>query len=128
MSVGDKTTLVAQGDAAVKPGVGDGGVFLNPAQAEGGAGVTPVEIIAVSGQGTPQATAICKPLDHLGQVILSGVTIGSVVIMPIPQFAASGDQGFLATLDATDVSSNTTVSTSYVHINKNKFVRFKTGT
>jgi hypothetical protein len=126
VEIGDKTTLAVQGDAAVKPGLGDGGIFLNPAAAAAGAGVTPVEIIVVSGQGTPSAIAVAKPLDSVGNVITSGTTFGDCIVLPFPQFAASGDKGYLATVDAQIQSAgNVTKSVNFIQISRPAFLRYR---
>jgi len=95
VQVGAKTTLAAQGNAKVTPGDTIGTIYLN-GTASSAAGVVPVEITAVANQGSPLAKAICRPLDHNGQVVTSGTLYADVVPIPYPQFAASGDRGFLA--------------------------------
>lgn len=97
--VGDKTTLAVQGDAPVSAGPSNGSIFIN-GTASDAAGVTPVEIISVTNQGTTSAIAVCKELglDASNQLsIASGELFYNVVPIPFPQFAASGDRGFLAT-------------------------------
>jgi hypothetical protein len=99
VSVGDKTTLAAQGDAIIKPGNNDGTVFIN-GTTQAGAGVTAVEIIQVVSEGTNDALATCRELgiDSAGQYsIASGELFLNVVPIPFRQFAASGDRGFLST-------------------------------
>lgn len=104
VQIGDKTTLAAQGDAPVSPGASEGRIFINGTTQEQQAGVTPVEIIAVSNQGLDTALATCKQLglgfdDRLS--IASGTLFFNVVPIPFRQFAASGDRGFLTTFTET---------------------------
>jgi hypothetical protein len=124
VSIGEKTTLAAQGNANIKPGTNNGdGIFINGTTSSA-AGVTPVEIIAVSNQGTSNALASCRLLDNTGAVITSGTLFTSVVPIPYRQFAASGDRGFLA---QTSVPSGLggTATVNFIEIVKPAFFRFR---
>lgn len=123
INVGDKTTLAVQGDGPVKPGNSVVGLYLNPTASDS-AGVKPYEIIAVSGQGTISALAVCKPLDVNGVVIMSGITVGSVIPIPYRQFATSGDRGFLSQVLVTDQTTGGTSRANFIQIAKPSFVRF----
>jgi hypothetical protein len=132
VEIGDKTTIASQGNAAVKPGVGDGGIFLNGTAQETTqtAGVMPVEIVEVQGQGTDLAFATCKVLgiDSNGRYsIASGTVYGDVIPIPFRQFAASGDRGFLTT--PTSVPSGgfgVTGPVNFVEIVRPAFGKFST--
>lgn len=95
IQVGAKTTLAAQGNAKITPGDTAGTIYLNGTSSSA-AGVVPVEITIVTNQGSATAKATCRPLDNNGQVVTSGTLYADVVPIPYPQFAASGDRGFLA--------------------------------
>lgn len=104
VTIGEKTTLAVQGDGKVKPGLGNGGVFVNGTTSDA-AGVTPVEIVAItSNVASSTARATCKELG-IGSdgtfSIASGTTFFNCVPIPFPEFASSGDRGFLTTPMAT---------------------------
>ncbi len=123
--IGEKTTLAVQGDAPVRPGfTNSDSIFVNPT-VTAGAGVSPVEVIDVSGIGTPEAIAVCKPLDSNGVLVSSGITFGDCVILPYPQFAASGDRGFLTNASVQNVTTVSNVSINFVHINRPAFLRYR---
>jgi hypothetical protein len=103
VAIGDKTTLAVQGDGPVSPGASDGTIFIN-GTAQDAAGVTAVEIISVSNGGSATARAVCREIGLAANgsfVVTSGELFYNVVPMPFPEFAASGDRGFLATSSAT---------------------------
>jgi len=100
VSLNDKTTLAVQGDGPVKPGASNGTIFINGTTQDAQAGVTPVEIVSVTEQGTQDALAVCKELGigSDGRFDLgSGQTFLNVIPIPFREFAASGDRGFLTT-------------------------------
>jgi hypothetical protein len=125
VTIGDTTTLAVQGNAPVKPGVNNGTIFINGTAAEG-AGVTPVEIVAVDQQGTLNAVAACRLLDSDGVVVppASGQVSSNVIPIPFRQFAASGDRGFLTTLSVGSGAFGATVTQNFVEIVKPAFFRF----
>jgi len=100
VEVGEKTTLAVQGDAPVSPGASNGTIFLN-GTAQESAGVTPVEIIAVTvdvGESTARATCRTLGLSTDGNLsVSSGTQFFNCVPIPFPELAASGDRGFLTT-------------------------------
>lgn len=103
VSIGDKTTLVSQGNAPVRPGPSNGTLYIygtTPAFA----GVTPVEITAVSNAGTNLALATCQELGFNSAGVFSlasGQLHYGAVPIPFREFAAVGDRGFLLTTTAT---------------------------
>lgn len=123
VAIGDRTTLAVQGDGPVSPGASNGTVFIN-GTVSSAAGVTPVEIVAVSNQGLATARATCTLLDYNGQLATSGATqYFNVVPIPYPQFATSGDRGFLST--ATVPSGfGVSVEVNFIEIVKPAFYRF----
>lgn len=123
VQVGDNTTLAVQGDAPIAPGFAAGGIFLN-GTVSAGAGVTPIEIISVSNEGTTLATAIARSLNSEGLSDLDGEIFSGVIVLPFRQFAASGDKGFLATPTVNDASSGSGVQTNFAMIVKPAFVKF----
>lgn len=127
VQIGDKTTLAAQGDAPVSPGASNGTLFIN-GTIQDSAGVTPVEIVAVSQLGTTQALATCKSLglDASNEfTTASGTTFFNVIPIPYRQFAASGDRGFLTTPTAIPSGGfGETASISFVEIVKPAFIRY----
>jgi len=100
VQVGDKTTIVTQGDGPVSPGASNGTIFLN-GTIQDAAGVTAVEIVAVtSNVGEATARVQCRELGLNADgtfSIASGDLFSNVVPIPFPEFAASGDRGFLST-------------------------------
>jgi hypothetical protein len=99
VAIGDKTTIVSQGDAPVSPGASNGTIFLN-GTVQDSAGVTAVEIMSVAQQGTNLALAFCQEVGLGSNGTLStasGQTYANVVPIPFREFAASGDRGFLST-------------------------------
>lgn len=95
VSIGDKTTLAAQGDCVVKPGFASDGVFLNPT-ANAGAGVIPAQIISLENMGSTYATAVVQVLNSSGIVEPTGDMYSGVVPIPYRQYSVIGDIGFLA--------------------------------
>lgn len=103
VQIGDRTTLAVQGNAPVSPGASDGTIFIN-GTTQAGAGVTPVEIIAVINPGQGVARALCKELGLNADgtfSIASGQLYPNCVPIPFPELAASGDRGFLTTPSTT---------------------------
>jgi hypothetical protein len=104
VAIGDRTTLAVQGDAPVSPGASNGTIFIN-GTVQSAAGVTPVEIIAVTtniGQATARVTCRQLGLNANGTFsIASGQLFGDCVPIPFPELAASGDRGFLTTPTST---------------------------
>lgn len=123
VSIGDKTTLSSQGDAPVKPGANNGRLFIT-GTVQSAAGVTPVEIVSLQNQGTASARAVCKILDNNGVMVTSGTQFTSVVPIPYPQFATSGDRGFLTTATVPSGVSGTNVSVNFIEIVKPAFIRY----
>ena len=109
VSIGDKTTLAAQGNAKITPGEMDGTVFLNGTTSSA-AGVVPAEIVAVSNGGTSVALATCYPLDGDGNIYTSGSVYTNVIPMPYRNIASSGMRGFLASVAVPSGSIVTTVN------------------
>lgn len=122
VEIGDKTTLAVQGDAPIAPGEGNGTIFLNGTTT--GAGVTPVEIISVTDQGTTDAIAVARILNDEGGSDEDGEQFSGCIVLPFRQFAASGDKGFLSSPIVEDVSSGSGVATNFVSIVKPAFVSF----
>jgi len=123
VSIGDKTTLAVQGDAPVSPGPNNGTIFIN-GTVQDAAGVVPVEITAITNEGTANARVTCEQLDVTGSVASSGTTFTNVIPIPFAQLAASGDRGFLA--DVTLPSgTGSTANQPYVQIVKSTFTRFE---
>jgi len=128
VAIGDRTSLVSQGDAPISPGASDGTVFVNGTTAAG-AGVTPVEIISVTNPATENALAVCKELG-LGSdgtySIASGELFTNVVPIPFRELAASGDRGFLASTTTTPSGGfGKTGSVSFVEIVRPAYRRFE---
>lgn len=121
LNIGQKTTLAAQGNAKITPGQANGTIFLNGTSSSA-AGVVPVEITVMSNQGLVNARAICRPLDHNGQMVSSGTIYLDVVPIPFPQFASSGDRGFLASAIVSSGAASVTVN--FIEIVKPAFHRF----
>jgi hypothetical protein len=124
VQIGNKTTLAAQGDAPVSPGASNGTIFINGTAQEQQAGVTPVEIVAVSNQGLPTALAQCRQLDYTGAIAASGNLYTNVIPIPFRQMATSGDRGFLATASVPSGVFGQTVEVNFVEIVKPAFFRF----
>lgn len=122
--IGDRTTLAVQGDAPVSPGTNNGTIFINGTAQEQQAGVTPVEIVGVSRQGTNTAVAQCRPLDYNGVMISSGTLYINVIPIPFRQMATSGDRGFLATTTVQSGVFGATAEVSFVEIVKPALFRF----
>lgn len=122
VEVGDKTTLAVQGDAPVSPGASDGTIFLNGTTT--GAGVTPIEIISVTNEGTTIAVAVAQALDSEGALDSNGTTFSGVIPIPFRQFAASGDRGFLSQPVVNDASTGSSVETNFCIIVKPAMVKF----
>lgn len=94
VQVGDRTTLAAQGDAAISPGPSFDGIFLNGTTTSNG---LPIQIINIVNPGTSGAIAICQQLNRTLDITSNFV---SGVVFPFPQFARVGDQGLaVATID-----------------------------
>lgn len=123
VSVGDRTTLTAQGNAKITPGDTNGTIYLNGTTSSS-AGVVPVEITSMSNQGLVTARATCRPLDSNGQVVSSGTIYSNVVAIPFPQFAASGDRGFLASAIVPSGASGATATVNFIEIVKPAFNKF----
>lgn len=104
VAIGDRTTMAAQGDAPISPGASNGTIFIN-GTVQDAAGVTPVEIIAVTsnlGQATARVTCHELGINPDGTFsIASGELFFNCVPIPFPELAASGDRGFLTTPTAT---------------------------
>lgn len=136
INVGEQTTLVAQGDADVTPGLGNDGIFINGTSF--GAGVVPVEIISVTNQGLLTATCVCQELNSDGSVTSfaldsngdvvngssNGDTYSGVVPIPFRQFATSGNRGFLATTTVPSASTGSGTSVSFVEIVTPPMIRY----
>lgn len=123
VSIGDRTTLAAQGDAIIKPGTTNGTVFIN-GSISAAAGVSPVEIISVNNQGLTTARAVCRGIDYNGQLHSSGTLYNDVIPIPFPQFATSGDRGFLTTATVPSGLFGNSVSVNFIEIVKPGFYRF----
>jgi hypothetical protein len=120
VNVGEKTTLAVQGDARVTPGVNTGdAIFLNGTVT---AGVTPVQIITVTSFGLENARATCVSLDTDGTISASGTTFADVRPIPFPQFAGSGDRGYLSTVSIPSGGGNANVN--FIEIVKPAFFTF----
>jgi hypothetical protein len=127
VAVNDNTTLAVQGDGPVSPGASNGTIFLNGTVTDS-AGVTPVEIISLTDEGTPNALAVCKELgigsDGLFN-IGSGQTFLNVLPIPFREFAASGDRGLLTTPTAVPSGGfGKTAAVSFVEIVRAPLRRF----
>jgi hypothetical protein len=138
VNVGDFTTLAVQGNAAVAPGAAvDNGLFIN-GTAGGGAGVSPVMIIRVNDQGTLNATAVCQELDSNGNLtgfaldsnndVVQGSSFGNTfsgtLILPFPQFATSGQKGFLTTASVPNASTGSGVNVNFVSVVTPAYLRY----
>lgn len=123
VAIGDKTTLAAQGDAPIAPGEGNGTIFLNGTTTDT-AGVTPVEIISVEDQGMTSAIAVARILNNEGASVEDGDQFSGCIVLPFPQFAASGDKGFLSSPTVENPSTGSGVVTNFVSIVKPAFVSF----
>ena len=125
--IDDKTTLAVQGDAPVSPGPSNGTIFINGTVQEA-AGVTPVEIVSLTQEGTDLALAVCQELGLAGDgrySIASGETFANVIPIPWRQMATSGDRGFLTTPLATPSGGfGQTGPVSFIEIVKPAFFRF----
>jgi hypothetical protein len=117
VEVGDKTSLVVQGDAPVSPGASNGTIFIN-GTAQEGAGVTAVEITSISGLGAPDASAIVQSLDAGGSLDSNGTITSGVIPIPNRHLAQVGDQGFLATVTIGSGTAN------FMQIAREGFTRF----
>jgi hypothetical protein len=128
VAIGDKTTLAAQGNAKITPGNSDGTIYLNGTTGTAAAGVTPVEIVSMTNQGSPNALAVCQELGigsdgHYS--IASGATYFNVVPIPFREMAASGDRGFLTTPDSVPSGGfGQTATISFVEIITTALRRF----
>jgi len=122
LTIGQKTTLAAQGDAKITPGNSDGTIYLNGTTSSA-AGVVPVQIISVAHQGLITARATCQVIDYQGALVTSGTLYTDVVPIPFAQFATSGDIGFLAT--ATVPSGASTANINFIEIVKPAFFRYQ---
>ena len=126
VNIGEKTTLSVQGDAPVKPGLNEGTIFINGTST--GAGVTPVEIISVSSRGTINAKAVCRliNLDSNGTIITptSGTLFNNVLPIPFPQFATSGDRGFMTSYTIPSGGFGKEASVQLIEIVKPAFWNF----
>jgi len=118
VAINDRTTLAVQGDAPVSPGPNNGTIFINGTAQEAQAGVTPVEIVAVTHEGLVTALAQCRPLDYNGDLIASGTLYTNVVPIPFRQMATSGDRGFLATVVVPSGSFGATAEVNFIEIVK----------
>lgn len=123
VTVGLNTTLAAQGNAKITPGQTNGTIYLNGTTSSA-AGVTPVEITIMANQGLVTARAVCRPLDSNGQLVTSGTLYTDVVPIPFPQFATSGDRGFLASAVVTSGDFGATATVNFIEIVKPAFFRF----
>jgi hypothetical protein len=125
VALNDRTTLAVQGDAPVSPGPNNGTIFINGTTQEAQAGVTPVEIVAVSNQGLATAKAQCRLLDHNGVMVPSGTLFTDVIPIPFRQFAASGDRGFLATATVPSGNFGGTAAVSFIEIVRPAYQKFR---
>lgn len=124
VSIGEKTTIAAQGDAVIVPGSNSNGIYLTPT-ASTGAGVIPVEVISISNRGTTSATAIVQTLNTSGLLELSGSTYSGVIPIPNRQFCVVGDQGFLANnVTVPVVGGASTSGANFMMIVRPAFSRF----
>ncbi len=129
VSIGDKTVLAVQGDAPVSPGASNGTIFIN-GTVQDTAGVSAVEIIKVSNQGQRSALATCRGItldtnySSNGNMIASGQYYYNVIPLPYPQFAASGDKGFLSTISIPSGGYGETALVNFIQIVKPAFVRY----
>jgi hypothetical protein len=125
VNIGEKTTLAVQGDAPVVPGRNNAGtVFLN-GTSSAGAGVTPVEVIEVSGIGTASAIALCRQLNFDGNVTVgSGTLFSDVIPLPFRELAASGDRGFLVSASVPNPAVGGSASRNFVEIVKPALFKF----
>lgn len=124
VSIGDRTNLSAAGNATIVPGSATDNIYIN-GTVTAGAGVSPVQIISVSNQGSVSARAICRLLDNNGNLSASGTLYTGVVPIPFPQFAASGDKGFLATASVPSGILGISTSVSFIEIVKPGFFRYQ---
>lgn len=124
VQINDRTTLAAQGDAPISPGASNGTIFLTGTTSSA-AGVTPVEITAVTNQGIITARATCRAIDNNGTVVTSGTLYTDVVPIPFPQFAASGDRGFLANATVPSGTQGGTANVNFIQIVKPAFFRYQ---
>lgn len=90
--VNDRTTLIANNDASVKPGNAASGVYLQSSSA----GAIPVQIISLDDAGTPDAFAYVRRINSDLEPD-TGQALGSGIPFPFPSFAQIGDQGLLGT-------------------------------
>jgi hypothetical protein len=123
VDLNQKTTLASQGDAKLRPGTTNNDVYINGVTSPA-AGVTPVEVIIVTNQGLTNARATCKAIDSNGVLSASGDLFFNVVPIPYPQFAASGDRGFLATTNVPSGTAGDSALVSFVEIVKPAMFRF----
>lgn len=124
VTIGQKTTLAAQGNAEVRPGLGSNGIYLNPTS-NAGVGVVPVEIISLSNRGSTSATAIAQVLNISGLLETAGQTYSGVIPFPYRQFAQVGDQGFLGeNITVPVVGGASTSGATFMMIIRQAFTRF----
>lgn len=123
VEVGDKTTLAVQGDAPVSPGPSNGTIFLNGTTTSS-AGVTPIEIVSVTDEGTTDAVAVATALNSEGDLDADGTQYSGVIPIPFRQFATSGDRGFLASPIVNDAVTGSGVATNFCIIVKPALVKF----
>ena len=124
VQIGSKTTLAAQGNARISPGTPDGTIYLNGTTSSA-AGVVPVEITIMTNQGLSTARAVCRPLNSNGQLVSSGTLYSEVVPIPFPQFASSGDRGFLATAIVPSGAFGGTATVNFIEIVKPAFFKYQ---
>jgi hypothetical protein len=130
VAIGDRTSLVAAGNSPVVPGESEGQLFIN-GTTTGGAGVKPVEIISVLNQGQKNALAICREItlasnyESNGNMIPSGNYYYNTIPIPYPQFAASGDRGFLTTINIPSGGFGQTQLVNVIEIITPAFRRFQ---
>jgi len=123
VSIGDRTTLAAQGDAPIAPGASNGTIYV-AGTVQDSAGVTPVEIVEVSLATTVNARATCRILNNNGVVVTSGTLYSDVVPIPYPQFATSGDRGFLTRATVPSGTLGATAQVNFIQIVKPAFIRY----
>lgn len=118
VNVGEKTQIVGQENAPVKPG-SSSGIFLAPG---GGGSVTPVEIISITNLATATARATCQTVGtHADETLgVSGVIFNNVIPLPFPELATSGDRGYLTT----STPSGEPSALTWIHIPHTRFLRF----
>ena len=121
--------MVAAGNSPVVPGEAGGQLYINGTVTTG-AGVVPVEIISVANQGQKNALALCRGItldtnfSSTGGMTPSGDYYFNVLPLPYPQFACSGERGFLSTISVPSGGFGKTQTINVVEIVTPAFRRF----